>query len=99
MFSCDQAQGRRPPPRGNAGLGVPAAEQAGGEKSVVGVTMLQESPVAESSSNGGAENAIRHVQGHFRNLKAMLDMLNLADKSFLWQSLYLEGTINLIQMT
>ena len=37
------------------------------------VTILEESPVAESSSNGGAENAIRHLQGQFRTLKAQLE--------------------------
>ena len=37
------------------------------------VTILEESPVAESSSNGAAENAIRHVQGQFRTLKAQLE--------------------------
>ena len=37
------------------------------------VTILEESPVGESSSNGAAENAIRHVQGQFRTLKTWLD--------------------------
>ena len=37
------------------------------------VTILEESPVAESSSNGAAENAIRHVQGQFRTLKSQLE--------------------------
>ena len=37
------------------------------------VTILQESPVAESSSNGAAENAIRHVQGRFRTMKLHLE--------------------------
>eukprot|EP00973_Karenia_brevis_P009811 1326112-Karenia_brevis.AAC.1 len=37
------------------------------------VTLLQESPVSESQSNGAAENAIRHVQGQFRTLKSFLE--------------------------
>ena len=37
------------------------------------VTVLEESPVAESSSNGAAENAIRHVQAQFRTFKAQLE--------------------------
>ena len=35
-------------------------------------TILEESPVAESSSNGTAENAIRHFQGQFRTMKSYL---------------------------
>ena len=36
-------------------------------------TILEESPVAESSSNGVAENAIRHVRGQYITMKCFLE--------------------------
>ena len=36
------------------------------------ITILEESPVAESASNGGVENAIRHIRSQFRTIKAFL---------------------------
>ena len=46
------------------------------------VTVMEESAVSESSSNGMVENAIRHVRGHFRTTKAYLeDMLREESRS------------------